>query len=63
MEKKRKWNRVRNRRRRGEGEVGSVKVRFEQRLKEVRHRPRWMAGEKVRLAQRVTSAKALRQSL
>ena len=32
------------------GEGGSMKVRFEQRLKEVRHRARWMAGEKVKLA-------------
>lgn len=40
-----------------------MKVRFEQRRKEVRHRARWMAGEKVKLAQRITSAKALRQSL
>lgn len=48
--KKRKWNRVRNRRRRSAGEGGSMKVRFEQRRKEVRHRARWMAGEKVKLA-------------
>ena len=32
------------------GEGGSMKGRFEQRLKEVRHRARWMAGEKVKLA-------------
>ena len=63
MEKKRKWNRVRNRRRKCEGEGGSMKMRFEQRLKEVRHRARWMAEEKVRLAQRITSAKVLRQGL